>query len=109
MQDSPELEVVDTHRAAHMLVVVDIQLKEELVDQSVTSVEQEEPPLLVEAQTCRLACPFQSCAESACMRRPCSRQSRPNNLAAEKLLEFHHFPQSLQLLKICMLLVEGQT
>lgn len=62
---------VDNHRAVrkpvvvHIQVVVHTQQKEELVDQCVTSAEQGALPLLVGVQVSHLACPFQSCAESA--------------------------------------------
>ena len=70
MEDNPQLdslepEEVDNRRAVHMLVEVDIQQKEELAGQCETSAAWGVLPLLVEAQTCHRACPFQPCVVSA--------------------------------------------
>lgn len=65
MEDSLEPEEVDNHRAVRMLVVVDIQQREERADQCVTSAEQVALPSLAVAQICHLVCPFQSCVVSA--------------------------------------------
>jgi hypothetical protein len=58
-------EEVDNHRAVRMLVEVDIQRMEELPGQCETSVAWGALPLLIEAQTCHLACPFGPCVVSA--------------------------------------------
>lgn len=39
----------------------------------------------------------------------CSTQSQPNKIATEKPVEFHHFPQLRQQLRICKQFVEGKT
>lgn len=91
--DSPELgslEAEDNHRAVHMQLVVDIRLREELADRSVTFVEEEALPLLA-IRTCHLSYPSQSCVESAYMRKPCNKPYQPSKRAAEKPLEFLHF------------------
>lgn len=106
-QDSLGPEGEDNHRAVHMQAV-DTQPKEVLVDQCVTSAELEAQPL-VDHQICHPACPFQSCVASACMHKPCNTPDQPYTTAIEKPLEFHHFQQSLQLWKICMLFVGGRT
>lgn len=61
---SHEPEEVGNRRAAHMQAEVDIQLKEEMADQCVTSAAKGVWPWVV-VQTCHLACPFQSCVGSA--------------------------------------------
>lgn len=100
---------MDNRRAGHMQVEVDIQLREELADQSVTSADQGVLPLPVVAQTFHLFCPFQSCVVSAYMHKPCNKPYLPYKTATVKPLEFRHFQQSLQQWKICMLLVVGRT
>lgn len=108
------VEQVDNHRADRklveldMLVEVDIQLWEELADQCETSAETEELPS-VAVQTCHLVCPFQSCAVSAYMHRPCSTPSQPNNSTTEMPLRFLHFQQSSQLWRKYTQVVVGRT
>lgn len=55
----------DIRKAVHMLVEVDTQPMEEKAGRYETSVAQGVLPLLVETQTCHLACPFLSCVVSA--------------------------------------------
>lgn len=90
--------LVDNRKVAvHKLDVPDIQLMEELADQFVTFAETVELPLLVVVQTCHLACPSQSYAESAYMHKPCSKPYQPNRRVTEMPLKVHHSLQSLRL------------
>lgn len=107
--------VVDIHKVVHkvekvVVVVVDIQHWEAKVDQCETSVALLVEPLpVVVAQTHRLSCLIQSCVESACMRRPCSKRSRISRRGSGLLLGFLHFRQSLRRWRRCKQLVVGRT
>lgn len=57
--------VVGSHRVAHMLVVVGIQLMAELADPFATFADEEELPSQAVVRICHLFCPVQPCAVSA--------------------------------------------